>query len=100
MVRSLIFLREHPEESAEIGLKKLQLGNINRSMLIDAIQAYVRAFSPGVPGMPSQEGIRNVLEYEVRVPMKMDATVPAERLMDLRWIEEVKKELEQKKSIP
>jgi ABC-type nitrate/sulfonate/bicarbonate transport system substrate-binding protein len=98
MVRSLMFLREHPEESAEIGLKKLQLGNINRSMLIDAIKAYVRAFSPGVPGMPSQDGIRNVLEYEVRVPMKMDATVPAERLMDLRWIEEVKKELEQKNS--
>jgi NitT/TauT family transport system substrate-binding protein len=96
MVRSLMFLRERPEESADIGIKKLQLGNISRSMLIDAIKAYVRAFPPGVPGMPSRDGIKNVLEYEVRVPMKMDATVPAERLMDLRWIEEVKRELEQK----
>jgi NitT/TauT family transport system substrate-binding protein len=96
MMRSLIFLREHPEESATIGIKKLQLGNINRAMLIEATKAYVQAFAPGVPGVPSAEGIRNILEYEVRVPMKMNETLPAQRLMELRFVEEVKKELEQK----
>jgi sulfonate transport system substrate-binding protein len=96
MMRSLIFLREHPEESAAIGIKKLQLGNINRAMLIEATRAYVQAFAPGVPGVPSAEGIKNILEYEVRVPMKMNETLPAQRLMELRFVEEVKKELEQK----
>jgi hypothetical protein len=65
-------------------------------MLVNAIKAYVRAIGPGVPGMPSQEGIKNILEYEVRVPMKMDATVSADKLMDLRSVEEVKREIEQK----
>lgn len=96
MVRSLIFLREHPEESAAIGVKKLQLGNINRAMLVEATKAYSRAFAPGVPGVPSAEGVKNILEYEIRVPMKMDAPLPAQRLMELSFVEEVKKELEQK----
>jgi ABC-type nitrate/sulfonate/bicarbonate transport system substrate-binding protein len=96
MVRSLMFLRERPEESAYIGMKKLQLGNISRPLLIDAIKALTRAFPPGVPGLPSPEGIKNVLEYEIKIPMKIDEPFPAERVMDLRWVEEVKKELEQK----
>ncbi|MGE5216035.1 MAG: ABC transporter substrate-binding protein [Chloroflexota bacterium] len=96
MVRALMFLREHPEEAADIGIKKLQLGNINRGMLVEATKAYARAFSPGVPGVPSPEGIKNILEYEIRVPMKMTSQLPAQRLLDLRFVEEVKKELEQK----
>src|SRR6185503_10391378 len=96
MVRALMFLRDRPEESADIGIKKLQLGNINRAMLIEATKAYARAFTPGVPGVPSAEGIKNILEYEVRVPMNMAAPLPAQRLLDLRFVEEVKKELEQK----
>jgi NitT/TauT family transport system substrate-binding protein len=96
MVRSLMFLRDHPEESADIGIKKLQLGNINRAMLIEAAKAYARAFAPGVPGVPSAEGIKNILEYEIRVPMKMAEPPPAQRMLDLQFVEEVKKELEQK----
>ena len=96
MVRSLLFLRERPEESAAIGLKKLQLGNISQAMLVEATKAYTRAFAPGVPGVPSAEGIKNILEYEIRVPMKMDSPLPAQRVMELSFVEEVKKELEQK----
>src|ERR1051325_10151220 len=43
MSRALLFLRERPEEAADIGIKKLQLGNINRAMLIEATKAYTRA---------------------------------------------------------
>ena len=96
MVRSLMFLREHPEESADIGIRKLQLGNINRAMLVDATKAYTRAFAPGVPGVPSAEGIKNILEYEIRIPMKMDAPLPVQRIMELKFVEEVKRELERK----
>lgn len=96
MVRSLMFLRDRPEESADIGIKKLQLGNINRAMLIEAAKAYTRAFAPGVPGLPSAEGIKNILEYEIREPMKMAEAPSAERMLDLRFVQEVKRELEQK----
>jgi ABC-type nitrate/sulfonate/bicarbonate transport system substrate-binding protein len=96
MVRSLMFLRERPEESADIGIRKLQLGNINRAMLVDATKAYTRAFAPGVPGVPSAEGIKNILEYEIRIPMKMDAPLPVQRIMELKFVEEVKRELERK----
>jgi hypothetical protein len=47
--------------------------------------------------LPSAEGIKNILEYEIRLPMKLDAPVAAEKFLDLRWVAEVKKELEQKR---
>jgi NitT/TauT family transport system substrate-binding protein len=96
MIRSLMFLRERPEEASEIAMKTLRFRNITRPMLIDAIKSYVRAFPQGVPGMPSPEGIKNILEYEVRLPMKIDDSIPAEKFLDLRWVQEVKKEFEQK----
>ena len=43
------------------------------------------------------EGVKNILEYEVRLPMKMTESLPAEKFLDLRWVAEVKKELEQKR---
>ena len=95
MVKSLIFLREEPEDAAEIAAKKLRLRNITRPILIDVIKSYVRAFPQGVPGMPSAEGIKNIIEYEVRLPMKIEGPIPAEKFLDLRWVEEVKKQLEQ-----
>jgi hypothetical protein len=49
-----------------------------------------------VPGVPSAQGIKNILEYEIREPMKMAEAPPAQRMLDLRFVEEVKKELEQK----
>jgi ABC-type nitrate/sulfonate/bicarbonate transport system substrate-binding protein len=98
MVRSLMFLRERPEEATEVALKRLRFRNITRPMLTDAIKSYVRAFPQGIPGMPSPEGVKNILEYEVRLPMKMEETLTPEKLLDLRWVEEVKKELPQKVS--
>jgi NitT/TauT family transport system substrate-binding protein len=98
MVKSLMFLRERPEEATEVALKRLRFRNITKPMLTDAIKSYVRAFPQGIPGMPSPEGVKNILEYEIRLPMKMEETMPAEKFLDLRWVEEVKKELPQKVS--
>jgi hypothetical protein len=62
-------------------------------MLIEAIKGYVRAFPSGVPGSVSPEGVKNILEYEIRLPMKLEKPLSAESLLDLRWVEEVRKEL-------
>lgn len=96
MVRSLMFIRERPEAAAEVAIKRLRLRNLTRPMLTDAIKSYVRAFPQGVPGSVSSDGIKNILEYEVRVPMKIEKPLSAESLLDLRWVEEVRKELELK----
>ena len=96
MVRSLMFIRERPEEAADVGMKKLPFGKITKPMLVSAIKAWLRALPAGIPGQPSAEGVKNILEYEIRQPMKLDTLPPAERFVDLRWIAEVRKELEQK----
>lgn len=98
MVRSLLFLRERPEAAAEVALKRLRFRNITRPMLTDAIKSYVRALPQGIPGMPSPEGVKNILEYEVRLPMKIEEPLPAEKFLDLRWVEEVKQQWSQKLS--
>jgi hypothetical protein len=74
-----MFLRERPEEATEVAMKRLRFRNITKPMLTDAIKSYVRAFPQGVPGMPSPEGVKSILEYEVRLPMKMEETLTAEK---------------------
>lgn len=96
VIRGLMFLRERPDEAADVAIKKLQLRNITKAMLVEAIKGYARALPPGIPGVPSAEGIKNILEYEIRLPMKMEAPVAAEKFLDLRWVAEVKREIEQK----
>ena len=98
MVRSLMFLRDQPEDAAEVAMAKLHLRNITKPMLIDVIKSYVRAFPQGVPGLPSAEGIKNIIEYEIRLPLKMEGAIPADKFLDLRWMEEVRKEFEQRGS--
>jgi ABC-type nitrate/sulfonate/bicarbonate transport system substrate-binding protein len=95
VVRGLMFMRERPEEAADVAMKTLRLRNVTQAMLADAIRGYARALPHGVPGMPSAEGVKNILEYEIRLPLKMDAPVAAEKYLDLRWIAEVKREIEQ-----
>ena len=96
VIRGLMFLREQPDEAADVAMKRLRLRNVTKVMLVQAIKGYARALPPGVPGLPSTEGIKNILEYEIRLPMKLDAPLTAERFLDLRWVTEVKKEIEQK----
>src|SRR5262249_7836606 len=83
-----------PEEAVDLGIKKLQLGNATKPMLVEATKNYLRALSPGVPGLPTSEGIRNFLEYDIKIPLQIKEEIPAERLLSLQLVEEVKKELE------
>ena len=96
MTRSLLFIRERPEEAADIALRRLRIRNITKPMLTDAIRSYTRAFPPGIPGVPSAEGVKSILENELRIPLKLDKPLAAENFFDLRWAEEVRKEFENK----
>src|SRR5574341_1296029 len=90
MVQALLFIRERPEGATDIGIKRLRLKNLSRAMVMDAVKRFNQALPDGIPGMPSPEGIKNVLEYDVRIPLKMREKIPPEKVLELRWIEEVK----------
>jgi ABC-type nitrate/sulfonate/bicarbonate transport system substrate-binding protein len=93
-IRGLMFVRERPEEAVDLGIKKLQLGNATKAMLVEATKNYLRALPPGVPGLPTSEGTKNFLEYDIKVPLQIKEDIPPERLLSLQLVEEVKKELE------
>jgi NitT/TauT family transport system substrate-binding protein len=93
-IRGLMLVRERPEEAVDLGIKKLQLGTATKAMLVEATKNYLRALSPGVPGLPTFEGIKNFLEYDIKIPLQIKEEIPAERLLSLQLVEEVKKELE------
>jgi NitT/TauT family transport system substrate-binding protein len=93
-IRGLMFVRERPEESVDLGIKKLQLGNATRAMLVEATKNYLQALAPGVPGLPTSEGIKNFLEYDIKIPLQIKEDIPPERLLSLQLVAEVKRELE------
>ncbi len=96
MTRSLLFIRDRPEDAADIALNRLRIRNITKPMLVEAIRSYTRAFPPGIPGVPSAEGVKSILENELRIPLKLDKPLAAENFFDLRWAEEVRREFEAK----
>jgi NitT/TauT family transport system substrate-binding protein len=98
MANALMFIRDRPEEAAEVGIKRLRVGNITKAALLEGIKRYTRALASGVPGLPSNEGIKNVIEYEVKLPLKIEREIAPESLMNLKLMEQVKTELESKRT--
>ena len=93
-IRGLMFVRERPEEAVDLSIKRLQLGSATRPMVVEGVKNYLRALPPGVPGLPTAEGIKNFLEYDIKIPLQIKEDIPPERLLSLQLVEEVKKELE------
>jgi NitT/TauT family transport system substrate-binding protein len=97
MMRALLFVRDKPEEAADIALKKLAVGKLTRPMIVEGIRRFARALPNGVPGVPTAQGLKNVIEFDVKAPLKIKEEVQAEKFLNLRLAAEVKEELEQKR---
>jgi ABC-type nitrate/sulfonate/bicarbonate transport system substrate-binding protein len=93
-IRGLTFVRDRPEEAVDAGMKKLQLGKASRAMVLEGTKNYVRALPQGIPGLPSAEGIKNFLEYDIKIPLQIREEIAPERLLHLQLVEDVKRELE------
>jgi ABC-type nitrate/sulfonate/bicarbonate transport system substrate-binding protein len=96
MMRALVYIREKPEESADIALKKLPVGKLTRPMIVEGIRRFAQALPDGVPGVPSWQGLKNVIEFDVKAPLKIKEEVQPEKFLSLRLAAEVKDELERK----
>jgi ABC-type nitrate/sulfonate/bicarbonate transport system substrate-binding protein len=94
MAHGLMFIREQPEAAADIALKKLPMGNMSRPLAVEGIRRFAKALPDGVPGLPTAQGIKNVIELDVRAPLKIKEDIPVEKVMHLKLIREVKEELE------
>ncbi len=97
MMRALMFIRERPEEAADIAMKKIPMGNPNRPIVIEGIRRFVRALPDGIPGVPSAQGIKNVIEFDVKAPLKIKEEVAPEKFLALKLAGEVREELERKR---
>ena len=97
MARALMFIREKPEEAADIAMKKIPMGNMSRPLVIEGIRRFAKAIPEGVPGLPSAQGIKTLMEFDVKAPLKIKEDVALEKVLYLKLIREVKEELEVKR---
>jgi len=97
MARALMFIRERPEEAADIAMKKIPMGNMTRPLVIEGIRRFAKSLPDGVPGLPTPQGIKNLMEYDVKAPLKIKEDIPTEKVMNLKLMREVKDELESKR---
>jgi ABC-type nitrate/sulfonate/bicarbonate transport system substrate-binding protein len=97
MVKALMFIRERPEEAADIAMKKIPMGNVSRPLVVEGIRRFSKAFPDGVPGLPSPQGIKTLIDLDVKAALKIKEEVPPDKVLSLRLMREVKEELEGKR---
>jgi hypothetical protein len=91
MVKALMFIRERPEDAADIAMKKIPMGNVSRPLVVEGIRRFSQALPEGIPGLPSDQGIKTLMEFDVKAPLKIKEDIPPEKFLSLRLIRELRR---------
>ena len=70
---------------------------MSRPLVVEGVRRFATAFAEGVPGLPSPQGIKNLIEFDVKAPLKIKEDIPPEKVLSFRLMREVKQELEAKR---
>ncbi|MGH7828443.1 MAG: ABC transporter substrate-binding protein [Candidatus Binatia bacterium] len=97
MIRSLMFIRDDPESAADVAMKKIPMGGKSRDAVVEGIRRYGKALPAGIPGHPTPQGLKNMIEWDVKAPLKMKEDIPPEKILYLKLVNEVKEELERRR---
>ena len=94
MVKSLMFLRERPEEATEVASKEAPLQKYHQTHVDRRDQELCSCFS----ARRSRSAFAGRSQEHTRIRDQtadegLEETMPAKKFLDLRWVEEVKKEL-------
>jgi hypothetical protein len=92
-----MFIRERPGEAADIALAKIPMGNTNRPLVLEGIKRFAKALPDGIPGVPSPQGLTNMIELDVKAPLKIKDEVAPEKFLYRKLASEVREELERKR---
>jgi hypothetical protein len=93
-----MFVRDKPEEAADIAMKKIPMGSkMTRFLVVEGIRRFAKALPEGVPGLPSPQGMKNLIEFDVKAPLKIKEDIPPEKVLNFKLVKEVKEELESKR---
>jgi ABC-type nitrate/sulfonate/bicarbonate transport system substrate-binding protein len=97
MIRSLIFIRDNAEEATDVAMRKIQMGDVGRDTVLEGVRRFANALPSGIPGVPSNQGLKNMIELDVKAPLKIKEDIAPEKILNLKLVNEVKEDLERKR---
>jgi len=84
-----MFIRQRPELGAGYRNEEDRHGKHDTANGVEGIRRFAKAFPDGIPGLLSPQSIKNVLEFDVRVPIKIKEDIPPEKVLSFRLMREV-----------
>lgn len=90
MLKGVIFTLDRPEEVSQIAQKVFSL---DEGVAREAVKLATKALSRADPGGATDEGIKLMIDTEIKEPLGLKGDVPSNKIIDFTLLREVQKEL-------
>lgn len=92
MVKGLMITRDRPAEAVEVAMHAPELRGTERTAFAEALGHYTKAMAGGVPGLPSEAGLKRMIRFAIQEPLNLKGEIPINRLFDFSPLREVQQE--------